>query len=846
MTSENVLAEVRQLAHELAPERDFSQLGCEAHLERDFALGSLERVQLLERLEQRSGQRFSEQAVFSATSVNDLMAALEGRAARSEPPVARIHPVPPLPGAATSLTEVLAYQAAPDRPFLYLDRVVSFAELERESERYAAGLAELGVEPGDRVGTMLPTGLPMVALYFAILRLGAIPVPLYPPFRLDQLEEYLKRQRAILENAQVRVLVTVEQARAVADLMRGGWKVASVESLPIEAPLAPVLGEIALIQYTSGSTGQPKGVVLSHANLLANLRAYGQGMAIGPEDVCVSWLPLYHDMGLIGSLLGSLYHGIPLVLMGPQDFLARPSRWLQAISRHRGTISPAPNFAYEICARRIPDAELEGLDLSSWRIALNGAEAVRPETMERFCRRFGPCGFSPGAVFPAYGLAEASLAVTFPPPGRGLRTHEGVVSCGSPLPGMEVRIQEGRIQFRGPSSLQEYYRRPEPVKDAQGWVETGDQGFLHEGELYVTGRLKDLILKAGRNIHPEDVEDLAAEVEGVRRGCVAAFGVASGGTEDLWVLCETRSASPELEEAVRRRVLEGIGVAPDRVLLAPPGAVLKTPSGKIRRSECRERALSGKLVSKGVSPWLVVAEARRRVLKAFSGLYAAWCWLWLACCWLMLLVLGRRLTGPGCRVVLRWVGLEVEVRGREPVSGPCVLVANHSSLLDSLALMAAWPRPLRFVVADWVALLPLVRPMVGRLGILPVVRGKARGAPEQARRLARVLRSGDSIAGYPEGGLEISMGLRPFMLGLFQAACEAGVPVVVVALRGTRRSLPWPRLVPRRGRLEVEFLGVLQPSGNDFAASVQLAQEARRLIASRCGEPLVSDRLIRS
>ncbi len=864
--TDRILQAVRQLSAELTPERDVNALGQHAHLERDFGLGSLERVQLVQRLEAELGQRVNEQAVFQAATVADLVAALEGRPPESQP-VVQLVAVPPLPEKAETLIEVLAYQAAHDRLFLYLEGLppVSYGDLWREAERYAAGLVELGVEPGDRVGSMLPTGLPFLALHFGILRLGAIPVPLYPPFRLDQLEEYLRRQHAILENARVKVLVTVEAARAVADLMKGSWRVAAVESLPLEAVAPCQPGGVALIQYTSGSTGQPKGVVLSHASLLANLRSYGRGMAIGPEDITVSWLPLYHDMGLIGSLLGSLYHGIPLVLMGPQDFLARPARWLQAISRHRATISPAPNFAYEICARRIPDAELEGLDLSSWRIALNGAEAVRPETMERFCRRYEPCGFRPGAVFPAYGLAEASLGVTFPPPGRGMKTDlfEGrsVVSCGSALPDMEVRIrgasgerQEGPIEFRGPSSLSEYYRRPEPVKDAEGWVDTGDQGYLFEGELYVTGRLKDLILKAGRNLHPEDVEDLAAEVEGVRRGCVAAFGVSSGesGTEELWVLCETRSPSPELEQAVRTRILEGLGLAPDRVLLAPPGAVLKTPSGKIRRSECKKRAQEGKLGPGRPGLRLVLAELRRRLSRGLQqtarGAYGGWCWLLAGGSWLTLLAAGphkaRRLTRPLCRALLRLTGLSLKVNG-EPPRRPCVLVANHSSLLDSLALMAACPLPLRFVVASWVARLPLVRPVLGNLGLIAVVRGRADAAAEQARAQASILRAGESVAGYPEGGLEISIGLRPFMLGLFLAAAEAGVPVCVVALRGTRRALPWPRLIPRPGRLEVEFLGLLEPEGPGFEAVLALAHEARKRIAERCGEPLVSQRLAR-
>ncbi|MEW6279319.1 MAG: AMP-binding protein, partial [Candidatus Eremiobacterota bacterium] len=626
------------LSAELAPDRDLSHVGPDSHLEQDLGLGSLERAELLRRLEVELGRTLSEQSVFQARTLEDLVRATHGLAplASPEPHLRPAGQAPPLPDRAVTLLEALAYQAERQtRPFLYLwteGRAfppMTFGQLQDESERYAAGLAARGVGPGQRVALMLPTGIPFLAAYFGILRRGAVPVPLYPPFRMDQLEEFLRRQRAILENAEASLLVTFERARAVADLIYRG-RVAGDEELPLPetCPPVPLTGrEPALIQYTSGSTGQPKGVLLSHANLLANLRSYGRGMAIGPEDVCVSWLPLYHDMGLIGSLLGSLYHGIPLALMGPQDFLARPSRWLRAISQYGGTISPAPNFAYEICARRIPDAELEGLDLSTWRIALNGAEAVRPDTVERFCRRLAPCGFRPGAMFPAYGLAEASLGVTFPPPGRGMKVdrvarlpleRDGVarapapeeealeqVSCGSALPDMEVRIagmgerRVGPVQFRGPSSLERYYGHGESAQDPDGWVDTGDLGYLADGELYIVGRSKDLILKAGRNLHPEDVEDLAAEVEGVRRGCVAAFGVhdPESGTESLVILAETRLTGPaglrDLAEAIRRKVAEGVGLPPDRVELGPPGSVLKTPSGKIRRAECRQRVLSG-------------------------------------------------------------------------------------------------------------------------------------------------------------------------------------------------------------------------------------------------------------
>jgi 1-acyl-sn-glycerol-3-phosphate acyltransferase len=283
--------------------------------------------------------------------------------------------------------------------------------------------------------------------------------------------------------------------------------------------------------------------VLSHANLLANVRAIGDAVEVRPDDVTVSWLPLYHDMGLIGAWLGTLYHAVPLVLMSPLAFIGRPARWLEAIHRHQGTITAAPNFAFDLCTRRIRDEELAGLDLSCLRAVYNGAEAVSPTTMERFIERFGSIGFRREAMMPVYGLAESSVALTFPPLGRaplvdtvdrrllarsgraepmepGTTGTKSFVACGRPLPLHEVRIvdeqdrelpdrQEGHIQFKGPSATRGYLRNPEATARLLhgDWLDTGDLGYVAGGDLYVTGRAKDIIIKAGRNIYPEELEE---------------------------------------------------------------------------------------------------------------------------------------------------------------------------------------------------------------------------------------------------------------------------------------------------------------------------------------------------
>ena len=266
------------------------------------------------------------------------------------------------------------------------------------SAPFAAGaLRERGVAPGDRVAMMLRTEEAFFDAFFGVLLAGGVPVPVYPPFRRDLIEDYARRQVGILENAEARAIITFPEAVRVAALLRS--RVRSLRHVMTAAspagarpipPPQPRGEDAALIQYTSGSTGAPKGVLLSHANLLANIRAIGEAIQIRPDDVAVSWLPLYHDMGLIGSWLGALYFGIPIAILSPLAFLSRPARWLRAIHAHRGTISAAPNFAFDLCARRIADEELRGLDLSSWRLALNGSEPVSPETIERFTRRFAP------------------------------------------------------------------------------------------------------------------------------------------------------------------------------------------------------------------------------------------------------------------------------------------------------------------------------------------------------------------------------------------------------------------------------------------------------------------------
>jgi fatty-acyl-CoA synthase len=913
---ERVLEVVRDLAGEVGGDRARRAVRPDSSLEREVGLGSLERVELLLRLETEFGCVLGDAALEldSPGALADAVRRAEGR-----PAEARRRPSAPTLGAARALPDVATIpealwrraQAEPNRPHVYMrehegpEHTVSYERLRAESAAVAGGLREHGIRRGDTVALMLPTGFDFLRSFMGILTAGAVPVPIYPPVRLDRLEEYAARQSAILANAEVRALVTVDRARPIASLLKGAvpslGRVATASDLAgLGAAAGPPEGgggDPAFIQYTSGSTGQPKGVLLTHDNLLANIRAIGAGVQVQPTDVGASWLPLYHDMGLIGSWLFCLVQGIPIDIQSPLAFLARPERWLWAIHERRATLSPAPNFAYELCARRIPDAALEGLDLSSWRVALNGAEPVSPETLERFVKRFAPYGFRREAMLPVYGLAESSVALCFPPMGRGPRVtrirrepfeREGraeaappgeatalsFVSVGRALPEHEVRliddqgndVGEGtvaRLVFRGPSSTPGYYRQPEAtaaITAPGGFLDSGDLAFAAEGEIHIAGRRKDLIIKAGRNLVPQEIEEVAAGVEGIRRGCVVAFGAPSPGlgTEGLVVVAETRATEAgerdALAAAVTERVSGAIGVPPDVVALVAPGAVPKTSSGKVRRAATRDQYLSGELGQAARTPWwrrarLVAAagwaELRVRLHRVPRLLYSAYLASVLALLFLLLWPIamllprrGARAMGRfGARLLVGLSGYRLRIEGEPPAGRAQVLVANHASYGDVPLLMGALPDDVLFVAKKEVLHWPLVGPFMRKVGHLAVERFDVHRSVADADAVAHALREGRSVVFFPEGTFTSAAGLRPFRLGAFKAAAETGVRVIPLALRGTRWPLRDGLSLPRPGRVDLWIGAPLEPSGEGWRAVVDLRDRAADAIAAHCGEP---------
>ncbi|MEA2094711.1 MAG: AMP-binding protein, partial [Pseudomonadota bacterium] len=719
LSAESLLEQVHQLALELHPRRSRSlRVTLDSALDRELGFDSLSRVELLLRLERAFGVSLPEQLLASAETPRDLWRAVQaGKVAGHTVPAAQALAAPldklaGVPHTARTLPEMLDWHVLShsQRPHVVLygegdaPETITYATLADGAQALAAGLQARGLLPGQTVALMLPTDRDYLFSFFGILLAGGIPVPIYPPLRPSQLEDHLRRHAGILANARAVLLITVSEAQRVGRLLQGQVdtlrEVVTAQQLAASAAAfsGPPIGtqDIAFLQYTSGSTGQPKGVILTHANLLANIRAMGEAVQADSTDVFVSWLPLYHDMGLIGAWLGSLYYGMPLVLMSPLAFLTRPARWLWTVHKHRGTLTAAPNFAYELCLSKVEDNDIQGLDLGSLRMAFNGAEPVSPNTVRRFGERFAPYGFRPQAMAPVYGLAEVAVGLAFPPPARGPRidcieretfitrskampvsdTAQGTlefVACGQPLPGYQIRIvdavgrelperEQGRLEFQGPSATSGYLRNPEATRRLfdGNWLDSGDLAYVAEGDVYLTSRVKDIIIRGGRNLYPYELEEAVGDISGIRKGCVAVFGSPdpASGTERLIVVAETREGEAAALEALQAQVLgmatDLLGMPPDDVVLAPPHTVLKTSSGKIRRAAVRELFETGRISQHPHAVWwqvvrLTLASVRPRLRSAWrrfaDAVYAVYAhfifWLLAPPVWLLVALLPR-------------------------------------------------------------------------------------------------------------------------------------------------------------------------------------------------------------
>jgi fatty-acyl-CoA synthase len=560
-----------------------------------------------------------------------------------------------------------AYEGLHDRGVTFVgaqgpgkDLTVSYHELRLLTQKRAAQYSALGLAKGDRVALVVPEGEHFIPAFLGALWIGLIPVPLYPPLSLGKLDAFMDALVTILNVAKPRALVTTERVGKV--LWSAVGRIPSLEkvilteelqkepegALPPPADLAD--GDVAFLQFTSGSTALPKGVVVTHGSLAENCKAIVvDGLHGDPlRDKAISWLPLYHDMGLIGMVLAPLCHGIASVFIPTMSFIKNATIWMETIHKHKGTLSFAPNFAYALVTKRARPDQIARWDLSGMRVFGCGAEPINPETMRNFVKAFAPSGLKPTALLPCYGMAEATLAISFvglddelrtdridaeryhsdkkAAPGEGLE----VVNCGRTFPGHELSIQDedgrilpdrhvGEICFRGPSLAAGYWENPEATRAAGmgapgSWLRTGDLGYLVDGELYISGRIKDILIINGRNYYPQRIEWLVDEIAGVRKGSAVVFTRPGSASEEMVVAAETREQDrAALRAQIVSRVGEEFQLAVSDVSLVPPGALPKTSSGKLQRRKTRDQYLRGTLGQEGRS-----GSARLAVAKHFA------------------------------------------------------------------------------------------------------------------------------------------------------------------------------------------------------------------------------------
>lgn len=909
----------RHFLEELGSDRAFRGLSPESFLERDLGIDSLGRVELLHRVETHFNMKLPISVMAEAESLRDIIVGIYQLNPLREIKKEFVSNLPQSsidPSKVDTLIDLLLLygEKEPHRPHIYLqdemgaEQKITYGDLYHNAISVARGLSSKGLQNGETVAIMLPTSPEFFYAFMGILLAGGIPVPIYPPFRPDRIGEYAVREAQILKSAQVRILITFHRAEILSRLLRifipGLKEVLTVLDLSkTEGQWVSCEKEsdaAALIQYTSGSTSDPKGVLLTHANLLANIRAYGKAVNVKSEDVCVSWLPLYHDMGLIGSWLGSFYYGIPATIMSPLIFLNRPEQWLWAIHYHRATLTAGPNFAFELCIRKINESDIQGLDLSSWRLAFNGAEAINPETLRRFSKKFAPYGFREESFLPVYGLAESSVALCFPPLNRKPKVdkikrdifeneHRAVsvsnekepfiefVACGSPLEGHDLRIvnqfnqplpdrEVGMLQFRGPSAMQGYYRNPEATEKIyhEGWWDSGDFAYLSEGEVYITGRKKDIIIKAGRNYYPEEIEQTAAQIAGVRKGCVAAFGISDPktGTEKLIIVAETRETQLKEKSRIREEIIDrlstALAISPDKIVLVEPNTIPKTSSGKLRRSSCKQDYLEGKIGRPKPPSWwqyinLSILGAGqflkkwiKNIFKSIYTTYYIFLWLVLAIFILSIIFLlprdaARKFAKFMARSSFRLAFCPIKIHNKENLYRfeRMIFVANHASYIDAFIFLAILPSNTAIVVKKELMNNWMLRALINKLEHVTVERWEFSKSVADADNIAKALKK-ESIAIFPEGTFTYADGLRQFKLGAFKSAVSAEVPICPISIQGARKILRGGNILLRPGKLLITVLEPIVPEGNDWAEIARLRNITRKKIAKYSGEEILN------
>ncbi len=921
--TENLLNLIRQLVLELHPRRKrITRVKLDSLLDKDLGFDSLSRVELLLRIRRTYDVSLPDQILSRAETPRDLLQAIltaqtqEQKTTTWEDIQKRdLREVESTPHSVNTLIELLEWhqQKHPQRIHVYLygereePEKITYEKLFSSARTIAASLQQHFLQPGQTVAIMLPTSGDYLFSFYGVLLAGGIPVPIYPPFRPSQFEDHMRHQAGILTNSQAVMLITVPEAKAAARLLKG--QVESLHSIVTPQELTtsqeqfspPVVRakDIAFLQYTSGSTGNPKGVILTHAQLLANIRINGEAVQAKSTDTFISWLPLYHDMGLIGAWFGCLYHACSLVLMSPLSFLTDPSRWLWMIHNYRGTLSAAPNFAYGLCLNKLEDRDIRGLDLSSWRFAFNGAEPVSPQTIRQFSKRFSAYGFRPEAMSPVYGLAEVGVGLAFPPlergpiidsiqpepftsSGKANPTSENetncleFVACGQPLPGYEIRIVDstgrelperevGQLQFKGPSATSGYFRNSESTKELfdGDWLNSGDLAYIAGGDIYLTSRTKDIIIRGGHNIYPYQTEEAIGDIPSIRKGCVAIIGSTdtTTGTERIIVLAETRETNAAAMEILKQKInsvtTELLSMPPDEIILGPPHTVLKTSSGKIRRATMRNLFEKGEISKEHKTIWRQyirltlssllprMRNMRRRISNLGYAVYAQLIfWILAPLLWLLIAILPRLnwrwMVIRRCAKLLFYlcrIPIKVEGMNNLPRDQTCVFVANHASYLDGAILSAVLPIKLSFVAKKELELQFISRVFLRRIGAEFVERFDQEQGVAGTQRAVQSILSGRSLVFFPEGTFTRSPGLLPFRMGAFTTVATTNVPVVPISIHGTRSILRSGSWFPRRGIVSVVITEPITPRGTDWAAAVELRDLSRAMVLRYSSEP---------